>query len=110
MAVETDEDRAIFFDDADFGVIATVTIGSDDPFDVEGIFDARHLNRDISFSNQHNDMAKFSGNGPVFRCRTSDLAGVKVGRATITISGQSYGVHDVKHDGTGTTIIRIMEK
>lgn len=40
MAVETDEDRAIFFEADDFGVTATFTPNVGQPFTVEGIFES----------------------------------------------------------------------
>jgi hypothetical protein len=109
MAVETDEDRAIFFDADDFGVTATVTPNTGLPFTVEVTFDSPHMNRGIRQSNQHDGNAvQASGQATTVRGRTSALANVKSGRASIEIEGVLYQVRDAQPDGTGTTTLKIM--
>jgi hypothetical protein len=46
-----------------------------------------------------------TGNSPQFRCRTSDVPGVKAGRATLTAYGANYNVWDARPDGTGLTTL-----
>jgi hypothetical protein len=45
------------------------------------------------------------GNHPQFRCRTSDVAAVATGRATLAVEGSNYNVWDVKPDSTGLTTL-----
>jgi hypothetical protein len=118
MAIETDEDRAIFFDDDDFGVVASITPTdvqyqpSGDPFDVSGIYDAHSLTRGVKQDNGYSRQAEVQSGPPQFRARSSDLEGVRSGRAIVTIpphpnlpAGGSFYVHDVQPDGTGTTVL-----
>jgi hypothetical protein len=105
--VEDDATRAVFFDPDDFGVEATITPSDGAPFTVLGIFDARPIenrpliNAQVGFK----DGMQNTGAGPQFRCRTSDVAAVKAGRATLAIGETTYNVWDTKPDGTGTTVL-----
>lgn len=116
MAVETDADRAIFFDPDEFGVTATVTPSAGAPFDVEGIYDGPHMNRGVRQSNQYDGNAsEASGQTPTFKGRMSDMLAVKAERAVIAIppcaglpEGGTFRVRDVKPDGTGLTVMRLM--
>jgi len=107
MAIETDEDRLIFFDADDFGVVAIITPASGEPRTVEGIYDAPAVTRGVRQDNGYSRQAEINMNSPTFRGRTSDLAGIKSGRASAEINGEMFAVHDVKHDGTGLTILEL---
>lgn len=117
MAVENDEDRAMFFDPDDFGGIAVVTIDGGEPFDIEGIYDAPHFIRGVKQDNQFssNQSVDNSGSKPLFRTRSTLLAGVKNGRATIVIhepwfaAPTPFSVFDVGPDGTGMTALKLMK-
>jgi hypothetical protein len=118
MAVETDDDRAIFFDPDDFGDVATIVIsGGATLEDVPGIYDGPHLVRGVKQDNQFTSSVSVdvSMQKPVFRCRTSDIPGVKNGKATITITSSRlptptvFTVFDVGPDGTGLTILTLMK-
>lgn len=102
--IETDEDRAIFVEADEFGVVARVELNTGDAFDVAGIFDDRPVTGNPGYAG-----AALSGSGPTFTAISSAVAAVKVGRATLTINGKTYGVHDLKPDGTGMTLIRLMK-
>lgn len=118
MAVESDADRAAFFDSDDFGGLATVTItATGETFDVEGIYDGLHFVRGVKQDNQFTSAhsADVSGQKPVFRTQSRLLAGVKSGRATISLHTPffdvptEFTVFDVAPDGTGTTILKLMK-
>lgn len=106
--VEDDDLRAVFFDADDFGVEATITPNGGEPFTVMGIFDA-HPIFDPTLSKHQ---VGFKGGGmqntgasPQFRCRASEVANVKGGRATLVVNGTTFNVWDVRPDGTGLTML-----
>lgn len=117
MAIETDADRLAFFSPEDFGSTAVLTVeGETDPRPaIAGIYDAVHLTRGVNQSNGYDKHAEVSGDKPVFQARTSDVVGVKSGRANISIFDEAgvkigdFTVHDVKADGTGLTILKLMK-
>lgn len=109
MAVEDDADRAIFFDDDDFGVVATITPNGGAPFSAQGLFSEPPSTNGIKQENGYSNQVALSGGKPTFRARTIDLPGVKNGRATVVIGGVEFQAFDVKHDGYGTTIIQLMK-
>lgn len=113
--IEDDDDRALFFDPDVFGETATVTIGEADPFPVAVIFDTRPP---FSASNYHGFRgtadfgqgdASVAGAGPRITARTSDVAGVKSGRAFIALRDKNYLAYRVTPDGTGFTLIELKE-
>lgn len=117
MAVETDEDRLAFFDPSDFGETATITItGSGQVLVVPCIFDAKPLTKGLKQNNQFsfNAAQDVSGNKPCFQCRSSDIPGVKNGRASVVVKNEddavvfTGSVFDVHHDGTGMADVRMM--
>lgn len=109
MAVEDDADRAIFFDDDDFGVMATITPSGGAPYTAQGIFTEPHSVNGIRQANGYSNQADLSGQKPMFRARTTDVASLRNGRATLVINGVEYTAFDVKPDGTGTTSIQLMK-
>jgi len=97
MAVESADDRTIFFDVDDFGTAATYTPSGGAGVTVNGIFD--------------NDFIEVDGGGgvgfamqqPRFVCRTADVSSATEGDA-LSVSGTI-----VQDDGTGLTTL-ILEK
>lgn len=102
MAVESADDRAIFFDVDDFGTAATYTPSGGVAATVNGIFD--------------NDFVEVDAGGgvgialqqPRFLCRTADVSTAAEGDA-IVISTVAYTVRIVQDDGTGITTL-VLEK
>lgn len=116
MAVENDADRLAFFSDDDFGVVATITLNTGQVLTVSGIYDAPSLVRGVTQGNGYDSQSDISGNKPQFRARSSDLALVKAGRATVEVppcpalpNGGTFTVHDAKSDGTGLTCLQLMK-
>ena len=102
MAVESADDRAIFFDVDDFGTAATYTPAGGSAETVNGIFD--------------NDFVEVDAGGgvgvalqqPRFLCRTADVSAAAEGDA-IVINTVAYTVRIVQDDGTGITTL-VLEK
>jgi len=100
MAVESAADRAIFLSINDFGVSATYT-HSAVATTISGIFDNDFVEVDtggIPFAMQQ----------PRFLARTSDVSAA-VEDDTLVISGTTYKIKVVQHDGTGMTNL-VLEK
>lgn len=93
MAIESDADRMIFLDTDDFAVTATI-----DGSSVDGIFDHEFV-----------EAAGFSGERPVFLCRTSDVSGVSEG-VTVTVNSTSYTLRVIESDGTGFSRLILEEQ
>lgn len=119
MAIETDDDRAIFFDADDWGHTATFVIdGGATLSDIPGIYDAHHLVRGVMQDNQFTTTHSkdVATQKPVFRCRMIDIPGVKNGKATITVTAPDalpaptlFKVWDVGPDGTGLALVKLMK-
>jgi hypothetical protein len=113
--IETDEDRALFFDPAVFGETAIVTIGDADPFTVAVIFDTRPPFTATNFKgfSGTDDMGRgfgeVAGASPRIMGATSALAAIKAGRATIVVAGQTYTAYRNTPDGTGMSIVELKE-
>lgn len=105
--IEDDDTRAVFFDPDDFAQEVTLTPEGVAPFTIMAIFDARPVDGgalsrgQVGFKGGMQDV----GNHPQIRCRTSDVASVKAGRATAIVDGKTYNVWDVKPDGTGVSLL-----
>lgn len=119
MAIETDEDRLAFFDTDDFAFTAVITLADTSVVTAVGNYDSAALTRGLKQSNQFsfNQGQEVSGNKPCFRTRTSDVPGVRNGKAMLVITDDSvsppvvigtFSAFDVQHDGTGMTEIRLM--
>ena len=92
MAIETDADRALFFETDDFAVVATINSTS--------------VNGD--FGNEYIEAFDVAGTHPVFTCRTSDLNAITptVARGTtVTIASVNYTIENIESDGTGITVL-----
>ena len=99
MAVETDDDRAIFFALDDFGTEATLTIDGD-ATQVNGIFEDDYEEIEAGGG------VSFAATSPTFHGRSSDLSAAGEGD-TLTISGQNYVIRVVMQDGTGLTMLQL---
>lgn len=100
MAVETDDERAIFFGIDDFGTAATYTPTGGEATTVNGIFE-----RDYAAVNAGGAI-DFAITSPAFQCRTSDVSSAAEGDA-IVIGGVNYTVRVVMDDGTGLTMLQL---
>jgi hypothetical protein len=100
MAVETDLERAVFFEANDFGVSAIYTPAGGDPVTIEGIFDDRHEEVDAGGG------VPFSITSPQFHTRTADVPGALEGD-TLEIGGIVYTIRVVMPDGTGLTMLQL---
>lgn len=97
MAVETADDRAIFFSVDDFGVAATYGGGT-----VNGIFDNEFFEADAGGS------VMVAMQQPRFMCRTADIPTAAEGDA-IVINAVDYTIRVVQPDGTGITTLVLEE-
>lgn len=105
MAIETDADRALFVSSDDFGVSATWTsdAGTSAPFDC--IFDDTF----IALSAGDIDFTAEGGSVRV-EMRSSDVPADAAHDDTLAIGANNYRVVEFKPDGTGMTIVRLMEQ
>lgn len=92
MAIESDVDRAVFFDTDDFGTAATI-----DSATVYGQFDV-----------PHDESMEIVGEVPTFQCRSSDVSSLSRGD-TVTIGAVAYVCQDIQSDGTGMTLLILEE-
>jgi len=97
MAVETEDDRAIFVGVDDFGVSATYNGGT-----IDGIFDNDFVEVDAGGG------VGFALQQPRLVCRTADVSTAAEGD-TITINAVAYTMRIVQDDGTGMTTL-VLEK
>lgn len=102
MAVETDTERAIFFDADDFGVAATFTPSGGSATTVNGIFDKDYIAVDAGGS------VPVALEEPKFICKTSDVSTAAEGDA-IVINTVNYTVKVVENDGQGVTTLILEE-
>ena len=102
MAVETDTERAIFFDADDFGVAATFTPSGGSASTVNGIFDKDYIAVDAGGS------VPVALEEPKFICKTSDVSTAAEGDSLV-IDAVNYTVKVVESDGQGVTTLIIEE-
>ena len=117
--IESDEDRALFFDEDEFGATATVTLDGVLPFDVPVIFDTRPPFTATNFKgfrgtdDMGRDMGAVSGAQPRILGGDARLPLLKGGRGTITVAGpiealgKTYIPFKTYPDGTGLTIVEL---
>lgn len=87
------EQFSIFFTNADFATAATYNAAT-----VQVIFD-----------NDFVDASGMTASTPGILGETSDFSSAAKGD-TITISGTVYVMKQIEHDGTGVTLIRLVEQ
>ncbi len=102
MAVESADDRAIFFSADDFGVTASYTPAGGAASSVKGIFDNEYFETDAGGE------VAIALQQPMFHCRTADVSGVAEGDA-IVINTVNYTIRNVRPDGTGLTMLILEE-
>lgn len=102
MAVESNDDLAIFFELDDFGTEAVYTQANKRPIMISGIFDNPHASITAT------DMMDVTIPKPSFVCRTVDMPNAAEGD-TIKIRNVTYTIRVVATDGLGVTTL-IMEK
>ena len=102
MAVESADDRAIFFSVDDFGVAATYTPSGGSAATINGIFDHEYFAADAGGS------VVVAIEQPRFLCRTADVVSAAEGDA-LTVNATNYTVKVVEDDGTGITNLVLEE-
>lgn len=104
MAVETDADRAIFVSSDDFGVsvVWTSASGAHDPFDA--IFDDTF----IALSAGEMDFSQEGGSLRI-EMRSADVPADAAHGDALAIGTDNFTVVEFKPDGTGMTVVRLME-
>ena len=96
MAVETDTERAIFFDTDDFASSATFTdVSAGTSSTIKGIFDKESV-----------EQAGLIEEVPVFTCKTSDVSSATF-NDTLVINSTTYYIKELLPDGTGVTRITL---
>lgn len=115
MAVQSDQDLAVFFDPRDFGCEALYSARSGElPYMVAGLFDESP--EDFAPTRwpgghpyQMQEGAHLTGSAPIFRCAASDL--VKGGRPRdrLDLNGTTWMVQEAKADGTGEVTLVLMD-
>jgi hypothetical protein len=100
MSVESDADRAAFFNTAEYAETATFSLlaGVASTAAPKGVFDERFHSVKLS-----GDMSVDSTD-PAFTCAAADVPGVKQGD-TVSIRGITYNVVDPQPDGTGLIVL-----
>ena len=97
MAVETDTQRAIYFDTDEFGTSATFTdVSAGTSSTVKGIFD-KDSQEIIGMSD-----VGIMEDVPTFHCVTTDVSAA-VFNDTMVIRSTTYKIKKIEPDGTGMT-------
>ena len=100
MAVESDTERAIFFDSDDFASSATFTdVSAGTSSTVKGIFDKESVEQAVGEAGLIEEV-------PVFTCKTSDVSYATF-NDTLAIDGTTYYIKEILPDGTGVTRITL---
>ena len=100
MAVESDTERAIFFDSDDFASSATFTdVSAGTSSTVKGIFDKESVEQAIGEAGLIEEV-------PVFTCKTSDVSDATF-NDTLVIDSTTYYIKEILPDGTGVTRITL---
>jgi len=98
MAIEGDDERAIFFSTSDFADAGTYTPSGGSAATVNGIFD-----KDYSLADLGGSVA-IGSNDPRFVCRTSDVSSAAAGDQLV-VRSVTYIVRQVEDDSTGITTL-----
>ena len=100
MAVESDTERAIFFDSDDFASSATFTdVSAGTSSTVKGIFDKESVEQAVGEAGIIEEV-------PVFTCKTSDVSDATF-NDTLVIDSTTYYIKEILPDGTGVTRITL---
>ena len=100
MAVESDTERAIFFDSDDFASSTTFTdVSAGTSSTVKGIFDKESVEQAVGEAGLIEEV-------PVFTCKTSDVSDATF-NDTLVIDGTTYYIKEILPDGTGVTRITL---
>ncbi len=104
MAIETDADRAVFVSANDFGVkvVWASSSGAHAPFDA--IFDDTF----IAIAAGEMDFSQEGGNLRI-EMRSVDVPQDAAHGDTLVIGSSNYSVVEFRPDGTGMTVVRLME-
>jgi len=100
VGIETEIERAIFFDVDGFGSSATYTPSGGGPVSINGIFEDDYDQIDAGGS------IGFAASSPTFQCSTADVSGAAEGDALI-VGSASYIIRVVMDDGTGVTMMQL---
>ena len=100
MSVETDIERAVFFDTDDFAVSATYTPAGGSASTISGIFD------DAFEAVETGGFIPVASSSPIFQCKTSAVSSAAEGDALI-VNSTSYLIRVVMDDGTGVTMLQL---
>jgi len=100
MAVESDTERAIFFDSDDFASSATFTdVSAGTSSTIKGIFDKESVEQAMGEAGIIEEV-------PVFTCKTSDVSDATF-NDTLVIDSVTYYIKELLPDGTGVTRITL---
>ena len=100
MAVESDTERAIFFDSDDFASSATFTdVSAGTSSTIKGIFDKESVEQAVGEAGLIEEV-------PVFTCKPSDVSDATF-NDTLAIDGTTYYIKEILPDGTGVTRITL---
>jgi len=100
VGIETEIERAIFFDVEGFGSTATYTPSGGSPVSVNGIYEDDYEQIDAGGS------IGIAGSSPSFQCSSADISGAAEGDA-LTVGGVDYIIRVVMEDGTGVTMLQL---
>jgi hypothetical protein len=95
--LEDDDMRAVFFDLDDFAREVIIKPNGKDPYTIRAIYDAhpvmggRLAEAQVGFSGG----MKNTGASPQIRCRTSDVADIKGGRAIVEVDGVEFSTFGI---------------
>ena len=96
MAIETDTERAIFFDTDDFAKSATFAdVSAGTSSTVKGIFDKESVEPTVGEAGLIEEV-------PVFTCKSSDVSDATF-NDTFVIDTVTYYIKEILPDGTGMT-------
>ena len=100
MAVESDTERAIFFDSDDFASSATFTdVSAGTSSTVKGIFDKESVEQAVGEAGLIEEV-------PVFTCKTSDVSNATF-NDTLNVNSTTYKIKKLEPDGTGITVLHL---
>ena len=96
MAIETDTERAIFFDTDDFAKSATFAdVSAGTSSTVKGIFDKESVEQSVGEAGLIEEV-------PFFTCKSSDVSDATF-NDTFVIDTVTYYIKEILPDGTGMT-------